>query len=344
MIIIALLDQFQDEVIRKWKAIEVGLSQAFPTSIKVFFTAVRGNATEIVLNEINSWAATNNSSSSHHHHPLVILSVGGDDMLGECINGIMQSDHNDNKKLFLYPVPFGCKSNDYWWSLYGKSPKTFGLPILVNSLRSLEPVPVDVGEFQTNTTGLSSTSATCKGYFLNVASVGLTGKVAKRLGHRSTAGKFSLGWTILQTAAQRTSYLVRIRVGERDLGTFDALLVAVCKGKFFSNKLCIAPQAQLNDGKLKVVILRNVSFWQLATDNIVRKLRSGTIESDAEHTVVVDVGNSGENVHIEPVSACHPVLVAVDGEELVGELPCTFGLVRGKKVQMLAHKLNVAGA
>ena len=330
MIIIAVLDQTNPEIIRKWKSIEVALSQAFPTAIKVFLCAQRGSATEVTAKEVTAW------STASPVVPLVLLSVGGDDILGECVNGIIQSNQASNKSLFLYPVPFGCMSNDYWRSLYGGvSPKEFSSTVLVRSIHALESIMVDVGKYSTSVNGMSAVAQVNTGYFINVASTGLTGKAAKRLENSSHQGKLSNCWNILRSASQRTSYLVRVRVGERDLGTFDSLLVAVCQGKYFGHKLNIAPNAQVNDGMFSVVILRNVSLYYLVT-GLLRKLKNGSIEADADHVVQLE---TNEKVVIEPVSQCHPILVAGDGERLVGELPCTFEQ-SGIKIQMLKHHLT----
>jgi diacylglycerol kinase family enzyme len=226
-------------------------------------------------------------------------------------------------------------SNDYWRSLYGgSSPKEFSATTLVKSINAPRGVEVDVGKYIASTNGLSAATQVNTGYFINVASAGLTGKAAKRLAASNSKGKLSNCWNILRAASQRTSYLVRVRVGEQDLGTFDSLLVAVCQGKYFGHKLNIAPNAQVNDGKFTLVILRNVGLFYLTT-GLLRKLRNGTIQADADHVVMLE---TDEKIVIEPVSQCHPILVAGDGEQLVGELPCTFEQ-SGLKVQMLAHQL-----
>ncbi|MBL4658267.1 MAG: hypothetical protein JKX73_09725, partial [Flavobacteriales bacterium] len=182
-----------------------------------------------------------------------VISVGGDGMLNEVVNGYMNAPENLRKHVALGVFSAG-KGNDYVKSL-GVSGK---LKELFELIRSNQTRMVDIG------------LSTCVGfdgkesfrYFNNIADVGIGGYIVQ---HIDLSGTFINGFFTYQKAVFNTFFNykhIKVRLESEELtweGPVLALLMA--KGKYFGSGLCIAPHAELDDGKIGLVLVGKVSMW-----------------------------------------------------------------------------------
>jgi YegS/Rv2252/BmrU family lipid kinase len=107
-------------------------------------------------------------------------------------------------------------------------------------------------------------------YFFNIAGIGLDARIATRFAGRGLRRRGPLAYLQLTSAElfqyRSTSYDIECD-GER--WTVDAILIAVANGRQYGNRVVIAPEARLDDGRFELVIVEPQSWW-----GIVRRLPS----------------------------------------------------------------------
>ena len=167
--------------------------------------------------------------------------------------------------------------------------------------------------------------------FLNVASVGISGEVARRVNQEST----ELGPTAKYLKASLTSivrhrnYPVWVTFEDGTRQRVELSLGAVANGQFFGSGMHVCPQAELSDGHFDVLLTDRLTRVQLmhALSKVFggrhRRLQGVTIRRAA-------------SVQIEPVSSQTRVPIEVDGEQ-PGFLPGRFHVRAG------AIRLVIAG-
>ena len=159
---------------------------------------------------------------------------GGDGTLHEAAKGIMLADRTAN--VTLVPVPTGS-GNDFY-RVTGALEHT---------------VPCDVIEYNGT-------------YAINEVNVGFDCEVAKRTNvlksHRFIGGSLSyiLG-VICEFARKRATHLkITVTAEDGSVETFedDYLLCAVANGRYYGGGFMAAPIADVSDGLLDVVIVKNI--------------------------------------------------------------------------------------
>ena len=95
------------------------------------------------------------------------------------------------------------------------------------------------------------------------------------------------------------------------------LLVVMANGRYFGSGLCIAPQAEPDDGKLQLVLLANVSLLDYIKHQ--GEVRRGELITHPEVTYL-----QSSYCNIEPLEEC---TIDMDGE-FVGYGPIETGIVK----------------
>lgn len=164
---------------------------------------------------------------------------------------------------------------------------------------------------------------TRRGYFLNVASVGISGLVDHLVNDSPKAlpGKAAFLLASIRATARYKNQAVRVRVDDRPSEELRIYVLAVANGGYFGGGMNIAPGAELDDGLLEVVTLGDISK--------VEALRlSGRIYR-GEHLSQPKVHAArARTVRVEPVDPEAKVLLDVDGET-PGKLPATWTVLPG---------------
>lgn len=205
---------------------------------EVYLTKCAGDATEYLKNRLVGG------------EDYTVYVYGGDGTLHEAAKGIMLADRT--AKVTLVPVPTGS-GNDFY-----RVTSTLG-----------NTVPCDIIKYNGT-------------YAINEVNVGFDCEVAKSTNslkaHRFIGGSFAyiLG-VIVEFARKRATHL-KITVTSEDgtVETFedDYLLCAVANGRYYGGGFMAAPLADVSDGLLDVVMVKNIS--RLRFISIIGVYKKGT--------------------------------------------------------------------
>jgi diacylglycerol kinase (ATP) len=229
-----------------------------------------------------------------------IVAVGGDGTINEIVNGIMQS--KSPKKPILAVLPLG-RGNDFVRTF----PASKNLEQLVEAIKQPIVTQVDVGSL--TFTGLKGTSESR--FFINIADVGIGGVVTQIVSssRRVFNAKVTYTLAILRSLFSFTYKEMKVRA---DNFSFEGDVMSLCmaNGKYFGSGLCIAPSADLFDGKAEIVILEKISLWEFLK-HLARVRRGEKIKHPKVYYLQTTTCS---------ISATGPCPLDVDGE-FVGYTP-----------------------
>ena len=283
----------------QWPQIEALLKGAIGP-FKHAFTKSQGDATPLAL------AAAKDGCD-------LVISVGGDGTNNEVVNGLL-ADGAPRPGPALAFVPRGTG---------GDLRKTLGIGNTVEAavarIAGGSPRKIDAARMEIT----SHDGRTVVRHYVNIASFGIGGLVdayvnssTKALGGKAS---FFIG-TIKAFAVYRNQ---RVRVSF-DGGAPEEMVinnVAVANGRFFGGGMMIAPEAELDDGLLDVVILGDLSLPEVI-GNGPKVYKGGHMPHPKIRFLRV------KTVRAEPVNPDDKVLLDVDGEA-PGRLPATFEILPG---------------
>ncbi|MBI2603389.1 MAG: diacylglycerol kinase family lipid kinase [Deltaproteobacteria bacterium] len=186
-----------------------------------------------------------------------VVAVGGDGTINEIVNGLFANKKAVNPKLVLGILPLGTGS-DFARSLGVSRKPLDALKILASGKRQA----IDVGYASL----VDNNARKQDYYFINVLSLGIGAEVAYASNQSSKwAGPF-LSYPINTV---KCIFSFRLKVATVKSSDNDSLYsgtiseLAIANGKYYGGGMLIAPQAQLNDGKLQVVLIKGMSKPQL---------------------------------------------------------------------------------
>ncbi len=234
-----------------------------------------------------------------------IISVGGDGTCNEVVNGIQLSARKNEVVFGIIPNGTG---NDFHKILGVFNPQKF-----IESLKNRISKPIDLIHLESNKTS----------YFaLNIAGIGFDGHVVETLeSFRKTIrlkGKVAYALAILKSFATFRKADVEIKSLENNYSG-KMLLMAVCNGKAFGHGLYIHPNAEIEDGKLSITLLGNVSFSDYIKN--LGKLKQGKEITHPEVTYF-----ETESISIKVLD--RQLFTEVDGEN-IGAEDFTFSVLKG---------------
>jgi len=202
-------------------------------------TDYHGHSTQLTLDAMNENAD-------------IIIAAGGDGTLNEVVNGIMQATDEQRNKVVLALFPLGT-GNDFARTANIKN----SVEELANLIKLGNSRKIDLGyvEFQNEKNEKTGR------YFDNIAEIGVGAKTVeivnksnKFLGSTAT---FLLG-VIKAFGGYKKQSVHLITPDLQWVGKVVALCVA--NGRYFGSGLGIAPGANLNSGKLNLVVVGNISI------------------------------------------------------------------------------------
>ena len=188
-----------------------------------------------------------------------LIVAGGDGSINELVNGVIDSQTIENTtdwdnllKITLGIIPFGT-GNDFVKSLQ----QNLSLSQLKSSILHHQRKNVDIGiaEFQ------NKENQTSQRYFINITDVGMGGIVAVELdkGLKFLPKSIRYKYHIAKTFLTYKKSEVKITAENYEYQG-KVMNVIFANGKFFGNGLGIAPEAELEDGLVDLVILGDVSI------------------------------------------------------------------------------------
>jgi diacylglycerol kinase (ATP) len=255
-------------------------------------TEFHGHATELTLNAVNEEAD-------------IIIAAGGDGTMNEVVNGIMQATEDQRNKVLLALFPLGT-GNDFART----ANFTNSIKDLVKLIGSGKFRKIDLGyaEFQDENNEKKGR------FFDNIAEIGVGARTVDIINKSNKILGSNLTFVICVLKAFIGYKRQSVHVITPD-NQWVGKVVAVCvaNGRYFGSGLGIAPEAMLDDGKLRLVIVGNISILHfLRYMPSLRKLKpimhpevhyftvdSCKILSEGKHPFEMD----GEGVGFMPFSA-----------------------------------------
>ena len=283
-----------------WPRIQPELEKLFPL-MQVAESHARGETARLVR------AALRNGH-------LDVIAVGGDGTINEAVNGFFENGVPVSPDAVFGFVSSG---ND------GDFRRTFGIKsgyeAGIARLKQSHIHRLDVGHVAC----LSPRGEPVSRYFVNVASFGLSARVAARLNRARLAHFFGprLAFAFHAGLALLGWHPRRVRlIADADYDEIAGITdVAIANGKWFAGGLKIAPAAEPGDGKFDIVVMGGAPRRRLM--QALRALRGGG--SDPALRLV------RAKLVAAPIVETHgAVEVETDGES-VGVLPATFQILPG---------------
>ena len=233
------------------------------------------NAAKITIDKANDQASLNcfivKTESEKHAIDLgkeyadkgvdFIIAVGGDGTCNEVVNGIQKSTNRE--KVIFGIIPNGS-GNDFHRMLGRFSPENF-----ISALIDQNSQRIDLIKIESNDKII---------YSLNIAGVGFDGFVVNKLNQlRKNAflkGKTAYAYSILRAFFSYKKPGVVLSSNDYNYSG-KMMMTAVCNGTTFGHGMIVSPNAKLNDGKLSITFLGEVSLKDYVKN--ISRLKKGIL-------------------------------------------------------------------
>jgi diacylglycerol kinase (ATP) len=245
---------------------------------------------------------------AHDTSTELLIVAGGDGTINETINGLFNEKNeaiNPNLKLGVLSAGRGC---DFIRSLDIPSDFRKAVDLLINPRFR----KVDVGcAFFRDEFGREK-----KRFFINIASAGLAGRVAKSVNHtpRFLPPEVAYFAAVASTFLSARPQNMRLTVDEKVVHEGETLNIFVANGKYSGAGMCWAPMAKIDDAQFEIIVAEPLPKYQIVLS--AHKLYDGSFLSlpGIHHF-------KGKSVLIESLDE---VLLELDGEAPgVAPLGCT---------------------
>lgn len=239
----------------------------------------------------------------------LVIAAGGDGTIGEVADGLLRASRRP--QIGIIPMGTGV---DFPRSVGLRRPPAEAIAAIASE-RSLI---IDAGRMAF----VADDGSRGMKHFINVASAGLSGPTARAVNAAQRRGASGRLTFLFHTIAQLMRYRpkdVRIRFDDSDEIESSIAVVAVCNGRYFGAGLMVAPDAQVDDGLLDIVVvaaagkLELIQTLQASYTGQHRKSRLCTFRR-------------ARTVTIEPRR--EEALIEIDGE-VPGRLPARAEILPG---------------
>lgn len=216
------------------------------------------DALQVTLKKTRRKKHAKKLAKKHGAEKDAVIGIGGDGTFHEMVNGIMKQGHLTN----LGFIPNGT-GNDYVKMYQAFRPDDF-----IERLKSGVYNEVDLGHLMRKKK---------ERYFINIAGVGLDGKVielVERSAQRGRSGRLSYANAILRAFFTFRKPELHV-VGDDFVYRGPVMLLAMCNGRVFGDGLIIGPQASLTSGKMNITLLGKVTLLDYLLN--LGKLKKGRV-------------------------------------------------------------------
>lgn len=249
----------------------------------------------------------------------LVVAVGGDGTVNEVVNGFYEPPTSDENVPLRPQAALALLMS----GTGGDFKKTFKIgPDVTEQIRRIadgQTRAIDVGRIDY----LRHDGTPGSRYFINIASFGLSGLVVDAVNGawltKRISGRFAFLWASLGAIVKYEASRVRLTVDGGEAQEFAVNTAAVCNGQYFGGGMHMAPMARPDDGSFDVVVMRDMSKFEIIKDP------SAIYRGDHLKNSKVMVLR-GRSVVAEPLDG--EVLLDVDGEG-PGRLPAKFTLIPG---------------
>lgn len=184
----------------------------------------------------------------------LIVSMGGDGTLNECLNGFFEDGLPLKPHAALGLLPFGS-GGDFTRTL--QLPRDYQLATEHLLTRKTRQIDVGLVSFPG--------SRTAPRYFINIANTGAVAMIMRRvnaMNRRIPPLARYLAGTVLGFVDSK-NIKVRLRLKPQGTHVVSLTNLVVANGQYFGKGMRPAPQAKIDDGLLDVVVLKNANLTQL---------------------------------------------------------------------------------
>jgi YegS/Rv2252/BmrU family lipid kinase len=244
-----------------------------------------------------------------------IIAVGGDGTLSEVVNGYFDLDGRAiNSAASIGLLPSGTGS-DFRRSLGLKGRDDSIRKLIEGDTRLLD---VARAEFR------GHDDVTMSRFFINVASFGLGGDVSGLVNRwrnslpRWIGGRARFSAAALAALGRYRNVRVSIRLDDQQDLQISSNLIVVANGKFAGGGMMLAPNAELDDGLLDVIVTDGVTRWDVIKE-LPRIQRGGHLKNPKVSAL------RARDVSIE---SQEPIAADLDGE-MVGYTPVRITVLPG---------------
>ncbi|MHB1005940.1 MAG: diacylglycerol/lipid kinase family protein [Chloroflexota bacterium] len=272
---------------RRWERLEPSL-RAAGLDFESVFTTSQGDGIRLARTAVDAGVE-------------MLVAVGGDGTINEVANGILLATAGEAAQVRLAVLPTG-RGVDLC--------RTVGIPLdgveATQRLFGGRTIGLDVGEMEYTVEGHAA-----RRFFLNFAGMGWDVEVTRRASRSGPQKSGTIPYlsavlaSLLSFKSKRVEIVLDGEVLRRKVAT-----VVVANGQYFGGGMRVAPSASPVDGLFDVVVLGDMSKWELLTN--LPKVYEGTHITHPK----VQVWRARE-VEVHSVD---PVYVQVDGDPL-GETP-----------------------
>jgi len=247
----------------------------------------------------------------------LVIAAGGDGTLSEVADGLINAA-GEGHRATLGVLPCGT-GTDFARGL--------GLPdsyeAAIRRMAASKGRPIDAGRV----CYVDEHGALASRHFINMASLGLSGTVARAVNADKRKGRVSAKalfyWRTVAAFIRYRFQNVKITVDDGEPVEASVGLVAAANGRFCGAGMMLAPDAVLDDGLFDIVILRAGGKLRLIWS--MRLLYGGRHRNHPAITIL-----RGRKVLVEPLAGRGggQMLVEADGES-PGRIPATFEILPG---------------
>ena len=203
----------------------------------------------------SSLDATHSAAEAIQRGCELLIAVGGDGTIQEVVNGFFSNGQLLNPDCKIGIINCGT-GHGFAQSL--------GLPSSIESqvelLKRGQSRLIDVGRVKYR----NDRGETCYRYFVNESQLGIGASVVERVqgSQKRLGGSLAFGIGALKAIFRHKSQSMMLILDEKEV--IEGLLtgVVVANGAFMGGGMNLAPTARLDDGKLKVLVMHDLSLAQ----------------------------------------------------------------------------------
>lgn len=180
-----------------------------------------------------------------------IVIVGGDGSLSEALNGFFENDKPIRDDAVLGSVPLGTGSD------FLKTFDILNVDQACEALKKNRMMSIDIGEIR-------SLHQPKKRLFLNIASFGCSGEVARKVNALSPlqkkilGGSFSYFWETLSVFLAYQNPSVELEIENKGKRKVKITNVFVCNAKYCGGGMLWGPKAAISDGLFDLTIVKEI--------------------------------------------------------------------------------------
>jgi diacylglycerol kinase family enzyme len=310
---------------KNWDSLHLMIKRLFGDNIQVAFTEKSGDGTSFTTNFIKKGFKK-------------IVAIGGDGTINEVANGFFEGDirihgnenNNNGNDSFLNQAVLKPINSDVVMAVFPCGTRN----VLVKSL----DLPAEFGECCQNfeacklqkidvvsvrATNIEDHSKTAIRIFLNAAEIGIGAEIidkAKKVRNVVNSRLISTMTGLFSTVPAYESSLCEISIDDGHENILTKMTMGViANGKFLGGGFKAAPKANISDGLLDIVILKESSNLEMIENFLNIKDGNYTNEGDVFYRQAKKVAiKSKENKDIP---------ITIDGEP-IGILPATFEVLQ----------------